>query len=276
MKIMKLGNVTKRRTRSMLASAISLALLLGGCIVVPVAPFYDEPLPSKTLTELEPGASKDAVMTLIGVPHAIRSGGRYWYYGATRPALLAGVPIGQGIGGVFQDYKWIEIEFDDASKLLHIERQESKSGCARSGNCVLSFGLDPHKMSDSAIIVAAPQQDERAKQFQPPTDGCATYVYYDAGFLLQGPISVRVDDASRWLDQNTYTRFEVKPGDVQIVTDPAHSEGKASWHCMAGEISFFHLFSRWSDRLVFTGHVEPVDETSGKEEILKRRLLLAP
>jgi outer membrane protein assembly factor BamE (lipoprotein component of BamABCDE complex) len=266
-----------RRTRSISASVISLALLLGGCIVVPVAPFYDDPLPSKALTDLKAGASKEAVMTLIGVPHATRGGGRYWYYGATRPALLAGLLVGQGAGGVIHDYKWIEVEFDDASKLLHVDHHESKTGCARSGNCVLSFGLDPHKMSDSAIIAAAPQQDERAKQFQPPTGGCALYVYYDAGFLLQGPISVRVDDASRWLDQNTYTRFEMKPGEVQqVVTDLGHPKGKASWHCMTGEISFFHLFSRWSDRLEFTGHVEPVDETSGKQEILKRRLLLAP
>jgi hypothetical protein len=219
------------------------------------------------------------VSSALGTPDAIREAGRYWYYGASRPALLAGIPIGQGVGGVFEDYKWVEVEFDGASGLLRAEHHESKTGCASSGNCLLSWGTAGRRMAESAIIVARPARDQEAKQFLPPATGCAVYVYYDPRTLeFRTPISVRIDDATRWINPETYTRFEVSPGDVQILFGiEAVLKSGYTWHCESGKVAFLHLFGRWDrEGTTFPNFIESVDETIGKQAILKRRLLLAP
>jgi len=242
-----------------------LPLLLGGCI--PLTPFFDDPLPKERLQGLTIGASKEDVRSLLGSPQAIRDGGRYWYYGGIRPALAV-------LNTAYDDYKWIEVEFDDASRLFHVEHYEAKWGCASSGNCLLSWGTD-YGMSNSAVITAPPALDEIAKQFLPPKDGCAVYVYYDAGFLMPiYPIPVRVNNETRWLNQDTYTRFEMMPGEAQIVFDGDRLEAVERWHCNVGEVTFTHLFSRWTDKL--TVYIESVDEAVSRKEILKRRLLLPP
>jgi hypothetical protein len=263
----------------MLVGVVAIALSLSGCIVIPVAPFYDDPLPKKTIQTLTTGVSKEAVSKLLGPPHAIREGGRFWYYGANRPALLAGTPLGYGAGGVFEDYKWAEVEFDEASRLLRAEHQESKTGCASSGNCLLSRGSGSRKMSESAIIATCPAQDDKAKQFLPPAGGCALYVYYDPRTLeYRTPISVRIENATHWINPETYTRFEVWPGDVQILFGiEAVLKDGYTWHCDTDKVAFIHLFGRWDrEGTALPNFIESVDETIGKQAILKRRLLLAP
>lgn len=265
--------------RSMLTSVIATALLLGGCIAVPLTPFYDDPLPKEAVQALPVGASKETVSSALGTPHAIRERGRYWYYGASRPALLAGIPIGRGVGGVFEDYTWVEVEFDGASRLLRAEHHESKAGCATSGNCLLSMGSGSRRMSDSAIIAAHPAQDEQAKQLLPPATGCAVYVYYDPRTLeFRTPISIRIDDATHWISPETYTRFQVSPGEVQILFGiEAVLKSGYTWHCETGKVGFLHLFGRWDrEGTSLPNFIEAVDETIGKQAILKRRLLLAP
>lgn len=267
------------RTHSMLAGVIAIALLLGGCIAIPLTPFYDDPLPKETVQALPVGVSKETVSSVLGPPHAIRNGGRYWYYGASRPALWGGILVGRGVDVSFDDYKWVEVEFDGASRLLRAELHESRTGCASSGNCLLSTGSGGRRMSDSAIIAARPALDEEAKQFLPPAAGCALYVYYDPRTLeFRTPISVRIDDATRWINPETYTRFEVSPGDVRTLFGvEAVLRSEYKWHCETGKVGFLHLFGRWDrEGTTLPNFIESVHETIGKQVILKRRLLLAP
>ena len=49
----------------------AIAMLLSGC-AIPVALFYDEPLPKDRLTQIKAGANKGEVIQLFGEPHATR------------------------------------------------------------------------------------------------------------------------------------------------------------------------------------------------------------
>ena len=124
---------------------------LSGC-AIPVAPFYDEPLPKEQLTQLKAGASQDEVIHLLGEPNATRLNGKFWYYGATRPLVYLAGPNG---GGPILDYNWTEVAFDDELRLQHADHYESKSGCARSGNCLLWGDWDPVRL----VLVEFPSQE---------------------------------------------------------------------------------------------------------------------
>lgn len=157
-----------------------LMVLLGGC-AIPVAPFYDEPFPKDLQTKLNAGASQDEVVHLLGAPNATRLNEKFWYYGATRPAVLLLVP---NDGVSILDYNWIEVAFDDELRLQYAEHYESKSGCARSGNCLLwgEWGLlNKHNMTNEAIFTSPPEQDTVAKMFSPPVN--AELLIYPQLFL---------------------------------------------------------------------------------------------
>lgn len=250
-------------------------LLLSGC-AIPVAPFYDEPLPKEQLTQLKAGASQDEVVHLLGEPQATRLNGKFWYYGATRPLVYLAGPNG---GGPILDYNWIEVTFDDELRLQHADHYESKSGCARSGNCLLWGEWDPvsYKMTDQAIFTSPPDQDTAAKKFDTPVNGCAIYVYCTSqtsftarALLLDEIIAIGVGDTkTSWLNIDTYIRAEVPPGTVEI---SANRYFKKLWYCETNDIGYFWVQDKFSS----PDHIEEVDAVTGKKEITSRRLLLAP
>lgn len=248
---------------------------LSGC-AIPVAPFYDEPLPKEQLTQLKAGASQDEVVDLLGKPHAERADGKYWYYGGTRPLVYLAAPNGSG---AILDYNWVEVAFDDELRLKYMEHYESKSGCARSGNCLLWGDWDPvsHKMTDKAIFTSSSEQDTDAKIFAPPVNGCAIYVYCTSqtsftarALLLDAVIAIGVGDTkTSWLNIDTYIRAEVPPGTVEI---SANQYYKKLWDCETNDVGYFWV----QDKFYSPNHIEEVDPVTGKKEMAKRRLLLPP
>lgn len=255
--------------------------LLNGC-VVPVAPFYDEPLPKDGLAQLQAGASGDEVVALLGEPHITRVNGKFWYYGGTRP--LVGV-IGPNGSGAILDYNWIEVAFDDDSRLQYAEHYESKSGCARSGNCLLwgAWGAPvSNVMTEEAIISSPPDNDKNAKMFKPPDNGCAIYVFFTSRMALIGrallqdnAIAVGVGETKpSWLNIDTYIRVEVPPGFVEISAGPATHllVSKKQWTCRTNDVAYFWVQGSFSG----TDRIEKVDADRGKMEVTRRRLLLPP
>jgi len=258
--------------------AIIVAILLSGC-AIPVAPFYDEPYPADRLSLLKPGALQRDVIDLLGQPHASRSGGKYWYYGGTRPVVGLFLPNG---GQTILDYNWVEIAFDDTLRLQHIEHYESKSGCARSGNCLLWGAwlfLEP-VMSDLAVFTDTPDHDALAKHFSPPASGCAVYIFYAsrmagiARFLLQDEtMAVSVGgNQPNWLNIDTYMRFEVAEGSVEIAAGRlANLLGpKLQWTCVNRDVSYFLVRGVLSDN----DQIIQIETAEGQAEVSRRQLLL--
>lgn len=252
-----------------------LMVLLGGC-AIPVAPFYDEPFPKDLQTKLNAGASQDEVVHLLGAPNATRLNGKFWYYGATRPVVVVAVPNG---GGTILDYNWIEVAFDDKLRLQYAEHYESKSGCARSGNCLLWGEWGPvseDNMTNQAIFTSPPEQDTAAKMFYPPVNGCAIYVFYASGtsfiaraLLLDDVNAIGVGDTkTSWLNIDTYLRAEVPPGTVTI----ASGASRKQWNCATNDVGYFWVQEPFSGPV----QIEEVDAATGKMEIARRRLLLPP
>jgi hypothetical protein len=258
-----------------LFTLVIISLLLSGC-AIPVAPFYDEPFPKDLQTKLNAGASQDEVVHLLGAPNATRLNGKFWYYGGTRPLIGIFVPDG---GGFILDHNWIEVAFDDELRLQYMEHYESKSGCARSKNCLLWGEWDPvsNDMTDQAIFTRPPDQDTAAKMFSPPINGCAIYVFCTSrtsfiarALLLDDVIAVRVQGSKpSWLNIDTYLRVEVPLGAVEIFTSPM---SKKQWNCETNDVSFVWVQGTFSG----PDRIEKVDAATGKEEIMKRRLLLPP
>jgi outer membrane protein assembly factor BamE (lipoprotein component of BamABCDE complex) len=221
---------------------VIISMLLSGC-AIPVAPFYDEPLPKDRLTQIKAGANKDEVIQLFGEPHATRLDGKFWYYGGTRPLVFLGAP---NASGAILDYNWIEVAFDDELRLQYIEHYESKSGCARSNNCLLWGEWDSVSkvMTDKAIFASPPDHDAAAKMFSPSVSGCAIYVFYTSrtsfiarSLLLDDVIAVSVRGSKpSWLNIDTYLRVEVPLGAVEISTGPM---SKKQWNCETNDVSFF-------------------------------------
>lgn len=80
--------------------------------------------------------------------------------------------------------------------------------------------------------------------FTPPGGGCAVYVYHASGIgatiaralLLDELKQIRIDDSAPfWLNKDTYLRFEVAPGTVDIYSWRATEQ----WHCEANEVGYF-------------------------------------
>ncbi len=96
-----------------LLSPLFLVILLfelPGCIIVPISPFTQAPYPQEVLQKLaKPGISRSEVRGTLGPPQAIRSGGRYWFYGNLRESV--GVIAGTR-SAVFNDFEWVGFEFD--------------------------------------------------------------------------------------------------------------------------------------------------------------------
>lgn len=258
-----------------LFTLVTISMLLSGC-AIPVAPFYAEPLPKDRLKQIKAGANKDEVIQLVGEPHATRLDGKFWYYGGTRPLVVLGGPNGSGS---ILDYNWIEVAFDDELRFQYMEHYESKSGCARSNNCLLWGEWDPVSkvMTDKAIFASPPDHDAAAKMFSPPVSGCAIYVFYSSrtsfiarSLLLDDVIAVSVRGSKpSWLNIDTYLRVEVPLGAVEISSGPM---SKKQWNCETNDVSFFGVQG------IFSGpdRIEKVDAAIGKEEIMRRRLLLPP
>lgn len=250
-------------------------LLLCGC-ALPVAPFHDEPFPKDLQAKLNAGASQDEVIQLLGAPHATRLGGKVWYYGGTRPMVGLFGPNGNA---AILDYNWVEVAFDNALRLQQVEHYESKSGCARSGNCLLWGEWDPvsKNMTDKAIFTSSPEHDQEAKMFSPPLNGCAIYVFCTSrtssiarSLLLDDVIAISVDDIkTSWLNIDTYLRVEVPRGGVEI---SAGRLSKKQWHCGTNDVGYFWVQKPFSG----PNQIEVVNAVTGKKEIARRRLLLSP
>jgi hypothetical protein len=160
-----------------------------------------------------------------------------------------------------------------------VEHYKSKSGCTRSNNCLLWGEWDPVRkiLTDRAIFTSPPDDDAAAKMFSPPVNGCAIYVFCSSrtsfiarSLLLDDVIAVSVlGSKPSWLNIDTYIRVEVPPGAVEISTGPM---SKKQWNCETNDIIFI-----W-DQKSFSGpdRIEKVDAATGKEEIMRRRLLLPP
>lgn len=251
-------------------------LLLSGC-AIPVAPFYDQPLPNDQIDQLKPGATQDDVIRLLGDPDTTRQDGRFWYYGGTRPSVLI---IGPNDIGAFKDYRWIEVGFDDELRLLYVDPQESKTGCSRSGHCFRNWWVElkDKKILDSTVIMDSLENDKIAKMFNAPEGGCAIYIYYEPqGFLdlLGMDTSPSVDvNGSReiWMDGDTYMRFNVLTGPVGINYGRII---KKEWECQAGNVVYL-VKKQFLKTKPSPDELQFVDASIGMKEISKRRLLLSP
>ena len=241
--------------------------------------FFDEPYQKAELNNLFPGMDQQSIKEILGEPQAIRAGGKFWFYGKTRPVFFYLVKDG---GGTVEDYNWIELAFDDAGKLAFFDVQEGKTGCTQSGNCLLwgawvtSDKWESHVMTNLAIIATPDKEDFDAKQFLPNKNMCSIYVYFDSStatiarvFLQDDVAQIQVADKPAFvLNRETYFRVESSPGNLSVKVS---NRGETSYSCEPEKIGFLFIHQEFKG-LSYNW----VDQSTGQKAISKRRLLLAP
>lgn len=256
-------------------------LTITGCIAVPVNLFYDEPFQQEELNALVLGLDYEAVREILGEPHAVRDGGKFWFYGKTRPLIWL---VGDGSDMTVEDYNWLELAFDESGKLLSLDFQEGKTGCSKNGNCLLWGAWDNRTMTDRAIFAAPEMKDISAKRLLSAVESCALYTYFDSSevavarfFLSDVTFKVQTNDMHPYfLNRDTYSYVEVSPGNVVI---------KALWFdkileqvemsCKSGTNYFLHIHQPGllnRAKLSFAWE----NDDNGKKALSKKQLLLAP
>lgn len=262
-----------RALASLLSPLLLLALLfdLAGCIIVPISPFTKAPYPPDVLQKLaRAGTTRNEVRTTLGPPQAVRSGGRYWFYGNQRESV--GVIGGTG-SAVFEDFEWLGFEFDPNGRVVFMEHNDAAGGCLSNGICTEKAFL---AVAPSVAIMTAPTVDDAtAKTAPPPADACQLFIYPEAMSpkLVSPMLLVKVDGKERGVvDYHTYLLLPHAPGNATIKA----GKQEIIVPCRAGENQYIHAVPQWPQSRDddIWAEVAPVDAAAGQTALQHRKRVL--
>lgn len=245
----------RRSGQLRLAVVATMAILLSGCLIVPVGLFTENPYtPEKLAPLLVPGADRNLVRQKFGKPAYTRESQRYWFYTNSRETV--GI-IAERSSVMFTDDDWLLVEFDAQGKVVFAETTDFKK-CTSNGICLdgLEIYTDPLKGPSPP---SPPKEDE-----------CGVYLYLEklswplftgmVRYSVAGkPVGIVSSDSYLYL---THPQGDIRVGayDLEITT-----------HCTGGQTLYIRAVKKtdWSWQ---TGEdLAPVTATEGEEKIRERR-----
>jgi len=245
-----------------------LALLLAGCLILPIP--NKPPFPEELLTKLaSPSADKNLVSSLFGAPSAVKKAGEYWFYGNAREVAVL---MGGSDAGIFWDFEWLAVQFDQHKNVTFYEFNDNVHGCLSNGICNLG-NLNSTNEGRAAVLTAPDSDDVYAQNHEVSDNECAIYFYQEPVFhlrLANGPVSLIVDNVVVGIiNYETYLFVTHTPGVVALKSYQFTIKAQ----CNAGERLYLRAEEAgWS---VKEGKgFARVSSTVGEQEIKKRRLAL--
>jgi hypothetical protein len=165
------------------------------------------------------------------------------------------------------------IKFDNNDVVTGYELSSSEGhGCSPHGLCMQGSRYE---------LLAAEDEDQVAKQFDTPADGCGVYFYSQTKFFSpKFPLPILLDGQRiGWLlDTNQFFFLHVNHGAHQLASN--HPDllirTQVEIDCAAGELMFFELMLRQSGffRPSYRTEIERRDAIKGQEAVGKRQLTL--
>lgn len=261
---------TRRSPRGHLLPALLAAVLLSGCVIVPVGLFTAEPFPIDVRQQLAPGlADQDRVRLLLGPPTAHKAGGRYWFYARSRTTW--GVIAGTSSAAFSEDH-WLAVEFDDAHRVVFIEHSDHPDHCLSNGICMLGglFGQPP----SDAVLSAPSARDAAARRHEPGPETCDLYLFIDklpwpyrlvtTRFSVNGQVLGRINDQA-------YLFLTHARGPLHIGADAL----QADLHCDGGRKLYVQAIVARHGAAKIGQTLGLVDETDATTALQARKLALA-
>lgn len=273
----------------------SLLVYLAACVAIPVEIGDAEPFENGRLSFIKIGESTKndiaakmsdyAIETDEGtqrvqmVPKKFR-GGDWWLYDRARPEtqwfVIVAAPSGGDVGTLGDvDLRFLLVKFDSDGIVTDYELSSSEgSGCNKQGVCVASGAYN---------LIATEKDDQAAKLFNRNGERCGVYLYGDHMTLVRlndrqvGSLQQKKKFFFLWLlDPGVHTLT------VEGTSIPESGKiygGKSmDFRCTAGELLFIDIErvggSFWIPNTEF--NVAHIEESTGRREIGKRRLLLGP
>jgi hypothetical protein len=251
-----------------IALLISAIMTLGGCLVIPLEPFTDEPYPAAILTKLASRTTdRDEVRRALGPPVTTRLGDSYWFYGREIP--VAGI-LGGTSSVVITREEWLAIEFDDSGRVSFLGHGRSKDACLANGICKY-WGALLKQAAAYALVTAPELHDAEAKAFI-PQDQCAVYFFWEPAGVkkMSGFVILSVDGREHGVsDYRTYHFFTHAPGSMHIQARKIAEE----IDCQAGEKVYIKGMDSWEKP--WGAAIVREDAAAGEAEIRNRRLALS-
>jgi outer membrane protein assembly factor BamE (lipoprotein component of BamABCDE complex) len=252
-----------------LIAGLVLALAVTGCtqIVAPLEPFTRTAYPDTILSPLRHDhADREQVRKALGEPRAVKAGGKYWFYTNSREFL--GI-LGGNSSRMLDDYEWVMIEFDAASRVSALEYNDDLNGCLASGICYLAGFLSPQP-----VITATASASAAASAYQPRADECAIYLYLETlpWFFGNLPVTFSIDGHARGrINDKSYLFLTHPAGAVRI--DAYQLE--ISVPCAGGKRLYVHATKARDWSWETASELAQADATAGSSAIHERRLALA-
>lgn len=271
-----------------------LVTVLSACIAIPTKSPDEHPFNDESLAFIEIGTTTkeqvDAAMLNFPIPEGQITmtpslkltpkqfnGGDWWLYpqrrGTWKWFVCAGTTAGGDCGATDRgerDY-FLLIKFDDHGVVSDYDVSSlGSNGCNNSGVCM---GVGQY------MLLAEEGQDDLAKTFQPPNDGCSVYMYAKVGLSMEDepfPIKVSFDDdpVISLIDDDGFLHWRAENGQHQIKIQDR--DWNPFWRvaeidCQPGDTLFVKFSISRKGKDISTGLGE---DSKGRREIEKRRLVV--
>ncbi len=266
-----------------------LALLLHGCIAIPVPPkMLEEYIPKGSLSFLEVGlTTKDEVVEKLTEPTSSFSNGSKWIYrtNVRETGRTAGcsfiVEDDCYVGLGSHTYGLLDLDFDDRGVLSDWELSYAESGtetCTKQGVCVFPVYRQGIKadLTVSHRVFAPESTDLAAKRFDVSGNDCAIFLYPHKGFHISyglNPMRVQIEDVfdTWWRYSSETYLYRVLPAASYLVTTTYLDQDESiQFACNAGDV----VFIRFVEIDYNDYDLEVATESGGRAAIEHRRLIL--
>ena len=264
--------------------AAFILITLSGCYPIQLAdekPFKDDRLAfleigTTTKEQVAAAMSNFTIHTdgreiaVILTPQVFR-GGDWWLYTQDRETLQFGVPGPDGSDipiGERTDHRFLLVKFDENGVVYDYEVSSMlKDGCNKSGVC---------KHFSDYMLLARQDQDDLVKTFQPNDDGCSVYLYVERKTKSPFPVRGGLDDGppTRLINRDAFLYWAADFGQHQVkvfrnVGDQPIIESEIA--CVQSQVFIVEFHAR---KRGYELRLDVVEESDGRREIIKRRLVL--
>jgi hypothetical protein len=283
--------------------------ILSGCVFFPIQLSDEKPFKDEQLSFIEIGTttkkqvldamSNFTVYTDEGEMVVNLSPQRFdernlWVFSKKTETTIWAMVYGPIDDGYAYDRQFLLIKFDDNDIVSKYEVSSMDEGCHPLGVCWQDNNFYDLYWKNYYMLLASEEQDDWAKTFQPPNDGCSVYMYAqkEAESVFSPnhftPLEIFVDDNPPifLIDWEGFLHWRMDEGlhqlNVKYLTWPNSryygALGTSEIDCRRGDILFFEYqakmikgMGKYSNDLVLI--FEPVVESEGRQEINKRRLV---
>ena len=248
-------------------SALALAMLVAGCVFVPIPVPTDRVPPRFTPEQIatigRDTLDREAVRARLGAPDMRAAADRVWVYHWTTTSghwygfhslglVLSGFEY---LGPISSDTAVVVITFDEGGRLLTKEVAREVKGkenrhCTETGLCVELYKVaTDHKGATahyavvyriSAVTVKGTMQDLAARR-QPRADDCLVVMWPESPAAMPSDVSggllvnVAKGQYYSWLPEEAFVEMDLPPGKHTVEVWAESGQGSSMFECGAGE-----------------------------------------